>query len=192
MRVLLQWTKAHPEDFLEVDVRPTGQFRRAWERLAAKALPTGGETIDDNPGWICGLNIQGVWIGGFDHYAGEPIDDPTYGWGIRIYMWNDDPTDWPVGTRNARIWEFYDPASDPRLDGVTNTRQFLKVYDERPEEIARYQNVETSGGPVEVHPYSDFVVPTTTITRHGIWMSDQLWNEHRNVRSNHGWREWIA
>jgi len=196
MRVLLQWTKAHPEDWLEVDVRPTGPFRRAWERLAAKALPTGGETIDDNPGWVFGLNIQGVEIGGFDHYAGEPFTDENGNGAIRVWGWNDDPVDWPVGTRQGYIWEFREGWATASFDvpgGVVThegPNQRLTVYLENPADIARWTGANYGVALVDVHPWTDFVVPDTAITRHGIWVSDDLFRQHKAIRAMRGWDEW--
>lgn len=190
MKVLIQWTLADPTDWIEVDLRDTPQLRRAWERLAKKAEPVGGEIIDDTPGWVFGLNIQGVEFGGDDHYAAELLTSDPRGFGLRITCWNDDPTDWPVGTRHAKVWEFFDPAPDSNLGGAANTRQYLTVYDER--DPSPYSGRSTTGGPVVILPWAQFVTPSATLTRHGIWVSDALFDQHVAIRRRHSWREWIV
>lgn len=181
MKVLIQWTKANPEDWIEVDVRNSGPFRRAWENLPAKPLPVGGEAIDNAPGWLFTINVQGVDFSGFDHLTGRPTDT-----GVEVTAWNDDPDDYPPGERFAQVWDFRPLRADPRYGGALNTEQYLTVYDERVP--SPFTGQVTSGGPVVVRPWSEFVIPTTR-TIHGIWVSDELAASHRNVRSSRGWRE---
>ena len=183
MRVYVQWTKLNPEDWVELDVRNTGPFRKAWENLPAKPLPVGGESIDNAPGWITCLNVQGIEFTGADHYAVEPLVD-----GLRVTMWDDDPVDFPPGTRSARAWELRAPAADARFGGQLNTRQSLTVYDEATP--SRWEGVTTTDGPVVVRPWSEFVPPATA--RHGIWIDEPLLDAHRAIRTSHDWREWIG
>lgn len=190
MKVLLQWTKANPTDWVEFDLRDTPQLRRVWERLAKKAEPVGGETIDDQPGWIYNINIQGVEFAGNDHYAAELLNDPVWGFGLRVIAWNDDPEDYPPGQRFALSWELFEPGPDPRYGGQINTRQRLTVYDER--DPSPWVGHSTTLGPVTILPWADFVVPTGSLTRHGIWVSDELAAAHRAVSTRRGWREWIG
>jgi len=181
MRVLVQWTKASPEDWVELDVRNSGPFRRAWENLPAKQVPVGGETIDNTPGWIYNVNIQGVEFAGFDHYTGRPLDN-----GVEVTAWNDDPVDYPPGQRFAHVWTFLPLRPDPRYGGQLNTEQYLTVFDERVP--SPHSGQMTSGGPVIVRPWSEFVVPSTKAI-HGIWVPDTLAAAHRSVRSLRGWRD---
>lgn len=181
MKVLLQWTKANPEDWVEIDLRGSGPLRRAWENLPAKPLPVGGEVIDNTLGWLYNVNVQGVEFAGFDHYTGRPIDT-----GVEITAWNDDPEDYPPGQRFAHVWTFRALRPDPRYGGQLNTDQSLTVYDER--DPSPFVGQSTSGGPVIVRPWSEFVIPGTRII-HGIWVNDELAAAHRNVKSLRGWRE---
>ena len=188
MKVLLQWTKANPDEWLELDIRDTPQTRRTWERLAKKPEPVGGEVIDNNPGWVFDLNIQGVEFFGNDHYAAELVTSPEFG--IRVTVWNDDPDDFPPGERFAMVWTFFEPAPDPRYGGLVNTRQTMVAYDER--NPSPFEGQSTTLGPVEVRPWSEFTPPATAITRHGVWVSDTLKSQHFAARSKRVWREWIG
>lgn len=178
MRIYIQWTKANPEDWVTFDLRDTPQLRRGWERLAKKAEPVGGETIDNTDGWIFDINIQGIQFGGSDHYAADFGTDPTLGFFLRVTTWNDDPVDWPIGTRIATEWTLYEPAFDP-IVGQINTRQVRRFW---ADDLVRWPTAL---------PYSEFVPPAESITRHGIWVSDQLRDQHISIRGRHGWREWI-
>jgi len=179
MKVLLQWTKANPEGWVEFDLRDTPQLRRAWERLAKKAEPTGNETLDNVEGWVFDINVQGIHFGGSDHYAVELVGSGA-DFGLRITTWNDDPEDHPVGTRVATRWTLLEPAFDPAV-GQINTRQTREFW---ADDLVRYP---------DALPYSQFVPPADAITRHGIWVSEQKLQEHLAVRGPvRGWREWIA
>lgn len=181
MRISIQWTKLDPEDWIDIDVRNTGAARRAWENLPAKPVPQSGEAIDNSPGWVFDVDVQGVRFSGFDHVTGRPLDD-----GIEITAWNDDPEDYPPGERFAHVWQFFPLRSDSRYGGALNTHQLLTVYDERVP--SPHEGQSTSGGPVTVRPWSEFVIPTTK-TIHGIWVPDTLAEAHRNAKSLRGWRE---
>ena len=181
MRVFVQWTLATPTDWIELDIRNSGPFRRAWENLPSKPEPVGGEAINNTPGWLYDLNVQGVEFAGADHYTLRPTDT-----GVEVTTWNDDPTDWPVGTRNAAVWTFRPLRPDPRYGGQLNTDQSLTVYDER--DPSPFVGQSTTGGPVIVRPWSEFVVPATKAI-HGIWVPDALAASHRAARSLRGWRE---
>lgn len=178
MKILVQWTKLNPEGWVELDLRDTPQLRRAWERLAKKAEPTGGETLDNTEGWIFDINVQGIHFGGSDHYAVELLTTPEFG--LRITTWNDDPVDWPVGTRIATRWTLLEPAFDPAV-GQVNTRQTREFW---ADDLVRWP---------QAMPYSLFVPPPAAITRHGIWVTQQKLEEHIAVRgTSRGWREWIV
>lgn len=181
MRVLVQWTKANPEDWIELEVGNTGPSRKAWDNLPAKPMPVGGETIDNTPGWVYAVNVQGVEFAGFDHVTGRPTAT-----GVEITAWNDDPADYPVGQRFAHVWDFRPLRPDPRYGGQLNTEQYLTVYDERVP--SPHQGQSTSGGPVIVRPWSEFVIPSTKAI-HGIWVDDSLVEAHRSARALRGWRD---
>lgn len=174
MKVDIQWTLNNPAGWVEIDVRSSGPLRKAWENLPAKPVPVGGEVIDNVPGWIFDINCQGIHFGGSDHYAIEPVSG-----GLRITTWNDDPEDYPVGTRTATRWTLLDPAFDSVVNQV-NTRQSREFW---ADDLVRWP---------DALPYAEFVPPAAAITRHGIWVTDEKAQEHLVVRGpSRSWRDWI-
>lgn len=179
MRVLVQWTRAHPRGWEEVDSAAFGQ-------MPVRPLPGPGVLggADDVPGWVHRLNVQGVELTA-DHYAVEPLP----GGGCRVFAWNDDPEDYPPGEKYARVLEFLPLAPDARFGGAWNTRQRQVVYAE-PAVLGRM----TGHGPVEhteFRPWAEFVAPPEMITRHGVWVADALNARHDAALTVRGWREWI-
>ena len=113
MIIYLQWAMAVPKDWTAVNVTRDQQIRTA----AKKAEPIGNEILDNNPGWLFGANCQGIDFSGFDHTAIEVLQ----GDGLRITVWNDDPEDYPPGTRFAIRWDLFPPAADPKIGNRINT-----------------------------------------------------------------------
>jgi hypothetical protein len=184
--VLVQWATDPPANWQSVNVDATGSASRAWRNLPSKPVPTGGETINAQTGWVYDLNVQGVTFAGYDHYAVEPVDQ-----GVRVTVWNDDPEDWPAGTRNAAVWTMLTPAMDARY-GQFNTRQGLTRYLEQGAPAQYFLPAEASLGPVVVRPWSEFSPPAANITRHGIWLSDELAANHVAAQALRGWRDWVV
>lgn len=174
MRIFLQWAKAVPEDWFAVDVRNSKAIRD----LPKRPAPGPGSVVDSSPGWLCGLQCQGIDFTGYDHVAVEPV-----GQGLRITGWQDDPDDWPAGTRYAVSWQLDPPAPDPALGGRINTVQARTVW-------AEDQAAAWFPG-VSVLPWGDFALPSGSLTLHGIWLPDDLFQQHGAIRSRHVWREWI-
>lgn len=187
MRVIVQWTLADPtQPPVELDLTTSGRGARAWRDLAAKREPTGADTIDSTPGWVFSINVQGVIFAGFDHYGAEPIA----GGGLRVYGWCDDPEDFPVGERFAEVWEFRDPAHDPRV-GKVNTRQKKTIYADDVT-YPLFVGQVAADGPVAVLPWAEFVPPPAALTRHGVWVRDAaLYDAHLAAIPRNGWREWV-
>jgi len=179
MRVLIQWTKANPTDWEQLAMTSNTQ----WRQLPSKPEPVGGETIDDSPGWIYALNVQGIEFVGYDHYSVA-----MNGAGLDVTVWNDDPVD-HLGEFRAQAWTLLLPTLDGRY-GQINTRQSLTVYDEV--SPSPWEGQTTTMGPVTVLPWASFSPPQANMTRHGIWVSDTLADAHVAARSAHGWREWIG
>lgn len=178
----MQWTLSTPQDWTWIDLS-VGRFAKAWQNLPKKAIPTAQSVIDGTPGWVFAINCQGIVMGGFDHYAAELITDAVWGNGVRFTLWQDDPQDFPPGSRWATVWELFDPAPDSAFGGAVNTRQ------------RRTQYAETGAGlpdQAAALSWSQFTAPTNAVTAHGIWTSDTLFVQHRQVASLHGWREWAA
>lgn len=188
MKVLVQWTRANPTDWEEYD-------STQWTTIPKKPVPVGGEIIDDDPGWIHAICIQGVVFISSDHYV-VWHDQPTVG-DVSVVIWNNDPVDWD-GLFHAQWWIFQNPAPDPVFGGRINTRQWQQIYGEQS---------YTAGLPpgiIKTHPDRittvenwnkfrqrfdpDFDGP---LVKHGIWVDDALNDQHKAVRTIHGWREWI-
>lgn len=183
MRVLLQWTLATPGDWEPLELADI----RQWRQLPRRPEPVGGETIDNTKGWLFDVNVQGVTMGGADHYSVRPAP----GGGLEVIRWFDDPEEFPAGQRYAQVWSFQRPAPDARHGGRVNTVQFLTVYAEDPAMRAKWEGQATSGGPVTVLPWSAFTPPPPNLTVHGIWVSDALLQQHVAARGVRGWEEWI-
>lgn len=179
MRVLVQHTTAQPSDWTVLEV---GKGRSDWRAMRRRPVPTGGEQLDNAPGWIMALNCQGITLDGYDHYAVEPVTDPAWGDGLRLTAWNDDEEDVPAGERDALVWELFEPG--PALGGMVNTRQRRVIYAEG--------NAPAAKLGVHDRPFLAFNPPSAAITAHGIWTSDELFERHRQARSAVGWRGWIT
>lgn len=175
MRILVQWSRATPLGWEEVD-------STQWRALPKRPEPTGGEVLDDEPGWMARANIQGVEFHG-DHYAAEPLPQR----GCRFSVWNDDPEDYPPGERHARVWTFQQLRPDPAVRGQWNTAQTQRLY----ADLDVADRMVAMGVPRElILPFEVFTPPQDELIRHGIWMPSALNTEHDRMRHMRGWREW--
>ena len=183
MKTLLQWARLDATDWIPLDLEivPT-----AWRNLPTRPEPAPGQLGGTNNvlGWINNLMVQGVRFNGADHYSVEQV---TVGLelGIRVTIWNDDPDDWPVGQRHARVWTFLPLAADPNLGGAINTRQTQVLYAEG-ERFLRIPPQNTT-----VLPWADFVPPASAIIRHGVQLTDAKYAEHLASQTEWGWRHWV-
>ena len=182
MKILLQWARLDATDWIPLDLEivPT-----AWRNLPTRSEPTSGQLGGTNNvlGWVNNLLCQGVRFNGADHYAVERVTvnlEP----GVRVSIWNDDPADWPVGERHARVWTLLPLAADPNLGGAINTRQTQVLYAEGP------RFTRTPPQNTTVLPWVDFVPPATAITRHGVQLTDAKYAEHLAAQTEWGWRHW--
>ncbi|MEE8466050.1 MAG: hypothetical protein V3S68_06185, partial [Dehalococcoidia bacterium] len=179
MKVLVQWMLKTPTDWIEID-------SSQWASLPELKEPTGNQTGDNNtkPGWIHDLCIQGLSFGGFDHHALEDLNDGSGG--VKVTAWNDDPDDYPDGEKYASLWTILPLAANPDFGGAINTRQSQVVYGQA-NVLARLGLPAINA----VHrPWSEFVPPPESVTRHGIWVSDSLFDAHVSALTPRGWREW--
>lgn len=175
MRVLVQWTRATPDGWEEADPE-------SWRFSPSKPEPRGGEFVDEAPGWVYELSVNGMLFGGFDHYAVEERADGA----AVVTVWNDDPVDYPVGLRLAQVWTLRTLAPDPLFGGAINVRHSRVVYHEA--QALRHS------APVEkttFRPWREFVPPDAAVTRHGIWVTDVLSAIHDAVRAPVSWRECV-
>lgn len=177
MKVLVQWAHSRPRDWVEID-------SSHWASFAKKRLPRGSDTIDDVDGWINSINIQGVIYACFDHYAVEDIGDGS----VRVTVWNDDPEDFAPGELYARVTFFWPLQPDPSFGGAYNTRQQQVIY-AQPGALTTLFPYGVPEG-IEVRPWEEFRRPSEIITRHGVWLPDDLFSAHDKTKSLRGWREW--
>ena len=185
MKVLLQWAQRDPNNWIPFDL---DLIAGAWESLPARAEPSPGQLGGANNvlGWINNLMVQGVRFNGADHYAVERVMVGLEA-GIKVTVWNDDPDDWPVGERHARVWTILPLAPDPNLGGAINTRQSQVLYAEGPRFT---RNLAAPPQNTTVLPWVDFVPPATAITRHGVQLTDAKYAQHLAAQAEWGWRHW--
>jgi len=171
VRVLFQWASSNPMAWQEVD-------SASWSGLPKKADPQGGEIINGKPGWINRVCVQGVEFTA-DHYAVEDLP----GSGCRVYAWSDDPEDYPSGFKNAKVCEFLYLAPDLNMGGAINTRQTITFYAESGVKALMPNKIENG----EIKDWEDFVVPSESIIRHGVWLPDSLYRGHERFREKTSW-----
>jgi hypothetical protein len=135
-----------------------------WPDLPTKPAPVGGEVLDDQPGWIFDLNVQGVFFRGSDHYAVYP-SGPT----LVVATWNDDPEDREEAEFYANVWTFW---------AVKKAKA--------PSPPATHQEVSRLYG----NDYKQWRLPNKVVSRHGIWLPDSLMDDML-VHPPAPWMDWI-
>ena len=176
MRVYVQWARRDPEDWFGIE-------HTDLSALAKSGTPTAVHDSDED-GWIQSMNVQGVVFENWDHYGVKPVVvgiEP----GLEIHVWNDDLDDHlsPKG----QVWTFLDPAPDPSLGGLMNTRQTVKVYGDDEGEVAFWQGVSN----VTCRPWSEFLTLDHGDVRNGVWTTDEAYARGQAIRSFHRWEEWV-
>lgn len=180
MKVLIQWALLLPEDWQQTD-------SKNWQNLISKNEPNGIEAIDLVGGWINALNVQGVVFEGFDHYHVQHLSSSG---GCRVTVWNDDEEDYSPDDFEAHVWTFLPLAPDKNFGGQLNTNQTIVTYAGK----NAYKRWIENGPYVNrrILPYVNFVPPSIVDHhRHGIWLPDDLFQQHQIVRTIVGWTEWI-
>jgi len=170
MRILYQWATVSPSDWSEVDSAD-------WASLPVRGLPVLEVGANSTPGWVNAINVQGVSFEA-DHYAVEDIPN-----GCKVTVWNDDLTDRPATEFYAAEWTFLTLAPDETVGGLYNTRQSQVVY------VGSGLSIESSPDRM-VKPWAEFILPDSSLIRHGIWMSDIDFALTVESRTPKGWREW--
>jgi hypothetical protein len=175
MKIYVQWATKTAKDWIETD-------SSLWSTLARKTQPVGGESIDETPGWLSQLNIQGNVIQGFDHYHLKDNPDGS----ITMTIWNDDPVEW-AGKEYAQRWIIHPVEPDLSIPGnPPNTRIFQTWYrQEIPANASEYYRVSFLN-------WALFVSPPAAEVIHGIWLSDVNWRKHEQIASFHKYQEWTS
>lgn len=128
-----------------------------------------------------GLCVQGVDFDGADHYAVRELARA-----VEVVLWYDDPTDWPAGSRWARVTTIPELAPDAALGGAINTAHRTTIF---ADDVALFTAAYSGNPTVTVRPWADFVEPTEK-HQHGRWVDDAAHAAHLAARALHGWREW--
>ena len=164
MRVLYQPTLGTPGDWAECQCVDWGR-QGAFDCMA--------------------LNVQGLVFEGADHYDVLSLGNDV----VEIAAWHDDPTDWPVGTRWARVVTISPLRPDPRPEygGALNTNITTKLY---VEDTALFEAAYKGVYNVQVFKWSSFRKSKYTTSRSGLWVTDQQYADHQAARAVCGWREW--
>ena len=183
IKMFVQWAKANPQDWALSNAE-------VWGSLNAKIDPVGdvslagfgiGDVLLDNaPGWVFAVNIQGVVFDYYDHYHVAQADTT-----VVVTAWRDDAIIFPEGIKQADVMTFLEPAFDNKT-GQVNTRQTLIIY-AQPDNSWWTRGCPC--GEITVEPWANFVAPITGV-KHGIYLSDAKWDEHLASRTLHGWNEW--
>lgn len=172
MKILIQWTRKTPTDWQTYDSKD-------WALLPKKPEPTGLEVIEDIDGWVYQICVMGVWFTA-DHYAVEDLPNGN----CKVTYWNDDPVDYPEGEKYACEWFFY-PVTEEQFKARQPKYEVIR-YDQS--EVAK--RVKKGLGFTTYKSFSEFVKPSEIITKHGIWVSDELNKLHDKARSVIPWWEW--
>ncbi|KKL49361.1 hypothetical protein LCGC14_2316260, partial [marine sediment metagenome] len=188
MKVCYQPTLARPKDRVEIDSAD-------WHLTPKRSVPVGGEVIDQQPGHIHEVCIQGMSSTG-DHHVVKDLPNGE----CLLTSWTNDPDDDP-GHPSARPTDplehwfhaqeihFRPLAPDSKLGGAINTNISRVIYGGK----GFLGDWNKRIGPVKntiLKPWSDFILPPENITRHGIWVPDKLEELHKEVRSLADWRAW--
>jgi len=169
VKIYVQWATLTAVDWIEID-------SSQWGSLAKKLEPTGGETLDENPGWLHQLDIQAVKFSAHDHYW--MIDNPDGS--VTLKAWSNDPADYAPNEFWGVEWTFHPLAPDLAFGGATNTKQIQKVY-AASKAATRFR---------ESLPWEDFVIPPEAETLHGVWFDESKLAEFDAVLTKHSWRDW--
>lgn len=132
------------------------------------------------------MNVQGVIFSGLDHYAVEHLPDGA----CRVSVWIDDDDDYEERFHYARVWTFRRLEPDAKFGGAYNTRQTHTIYcnDGLTERLDSRR--PSSGFDFDERPLSEFVKPSDSAIRHGVWMPDEAYDLAEQGRAVRGWREW--
>ena len=165
MKVLIQWAMKRIRDWDEID---TSQI----SSIPPKENPGTGSRLDNFPGWINSINIQGVVICAYDHYNFQLGTDLKGEW-LKVTAWTLIDLSVPEASEKATEWTFRNLTQDPKCGNAWNTNQTVNRWG--------YKNAS---------PWNEFVIPQSGFTFHGKQLTDEEYLERKQIQSIHGWREW--
>jgi hypothetical protein len=176
--MFVQWATNPPSDYVQMDSAD-------WPNTLAKPLPDGSEVIDNQPGYICAVNVQGVEFIGYDHIAVVPVPASP---DIIVAAWKDDLDDLPEDEHFSRLMRFSPLTPDPRIGGALNTNQSQQILcnttvKQRFIDLGAIENTVLGD-------LADFETPKSKFVRHGVWLPDELFLEHESLRTVAPWMDW--
>ena len=155
---------------------------------------TGTEVvIDETPGWIYRVDLQGFI------FSGDHISVESFASHVEITKWNNDPNEPIIFTEpsNATIHRFY-PEIIERTFRIDDRRTMkLKGFKHEIDIYVTSGNISSvdapycTGGQANVFDYATFIEPSGNITRHGIWITNDLLDIH-NIYKASRWENWLA
>lgn len=198
MKVLVQWATNPPSNWVEVDSADFANLPKKPEPPEDRkptcdsdgkvtAFEGGDVVIDDQPGWIHRICVQGISFLG-DHIA--VVDQGSY---IEVIVWNDDPDDRKKQEFCADVWRLYPDIIDQIYQEGNESYRFKGFLQERSLFLGSAltkPNDMTSGGRTKVKAYQKFIAPDVLVVRHGIWLLDSLATELNKVPIP-SWKEWL-
>lgn len=179
MKIFVQWATDPPSGYVEMD-------SSEWKNAPSKPLPDGTEMVDSQLGYVASLNVQGAQFYGYDHLA--VIDIPATQ-DILVAAWKDDVEDMPTGEHFARIVRFGPPVID-RTSFVGYATVMSQQILCNPVVKERFLSL----GPLDKAVLGDFVnfnKPKSSLIKHGVWLSDEMYAATEQKRTTHRWMEWI-
>jgi len=217
-KVLIQWATATAADWVEYTFTSMSDVRA----VPKKPEPSDSPLIDDEPGWIAAVNIQGVVLTG-DH-VGFNLDGQGR---LVVGKWNDDPADWPFLDRDGfgLLYTFDSFAPDntirlptPEQVAANPTRVAQDAFGQwcwinTRQTVTPYANTATLEAALALDPveyqwaqfwlddpnrleWSDWPSGPNAFGKndiiHGVWLDEPTWRSLEQARSEHSWREWGA
>lgn len=172
MRVLIQWARANPIGWEEIDSSD-------WVTLPDKRTQA-NRSVNANAGWVNALNVQGMVFEGFDRVAVVDNGDGP----IDVWCVNDDANaGWDTATRYMRHVQIRPLRADIALGGAINTDMNQTIYSDDPVFAASENTVVEPWGAASG-------VPDDSLFRYGVMLGDGLYAAHTAAQELRSWREW--
>ncbi|MEE9611352.1 MAG: hypothetical protein V3W19_08870 [Desulfatiglandales bacterium] len=188
MKVQVQDTLKAPTDWRELD-------SRNWYLEPARPLPVSVGGQDNERGYFHKLCVQGMLLTG-DHHSVKHLID-----GCEVTSWSDDPEDeqthpdWnPNDPKEwwfrAHVIRFRELSPNDELGGAITPHTTRVLYAGK-RVLEEWMNNSPNGyQDMILKPWEEFVKPPLNLTRHGIWVSDELEVKHEEMLSPPNWRSW--
>lgn len=190
-RVYIQWAFRNPRDWQPIRASQ-------WHSIPNRGIPNSPGGRDNSPGWIHSICVQGVEFANHDHYTIEIEPDA-----LIVTQWTDDLDDFSPDEFVAHRWTLkhltldFEIAERFNLEVVPyNTVQSIETF----AGAAVIDKFLPEGKPSQlttaVRPWSEFAIPATSITRHGVWLPgsvdnpQSLYRQHQAIRKGLHWDSW--